>query len=84
MFLIFLLLYIDAEFEVVVMANRHTPAKCIALGMWDNPGEENCFFLSAFFVFSTAILFPLEQFRLCLNSAILFVSKKSLIVQLYN
>ena len=30
---------IDAEFEVVVMANRHIPPKCIAIGKWDDPGE---------------------------------------------
>lgn len=30
----------DAEFEVVIMGNRHNPTKCIALGKWDEPGTE--------------------------------------------
>jgi hypothetical protein len=32
---------VDAEFEVVVMGNRHNPTKCIVLGKWDEPGENN-------------------------------------------
>ena len=30
----------DAEYEFVGMGNRHIPTKCIALGMWDNPGNK--------------------------------------------
>ena len=35
-------LHIDAEFEAVIMGNRHSPAKCIVLGKWDDPGEFRC------------------------------------------
>ncbi|CAB4007206.1 Hypothetical predicted protein [Paramuricea clavata] len=34
-------LWTDAEFEVVVMGNRHNPTKCISLGKWDEPGSAN-------------------------------------------
>ena len=33
----------DAEYEFVGMGNRHIPTKCIALGMWDNPGNKHKF-----------------------------------------
>ena len=34
------ILFLDAEYEFVGMGNRHIPTKCVALGTWDNPGNE--------------------------------------------